>query len=58
MTPDEAAAVVAVHVGSIRPLGEIADVAWVGRANRAECADAIQLVIDQAVAEGLLAADP
>lgn len=44
------------HVGSIRPLGEIAEVAWITQANRSDCADAIQLVIDQAVIDELLSA--
>jgi 8-oxo-dGTP pyrophosphatase MutT (NUDIX family) len=54
-------AVIAVHIGPhtgpIKPLGEIAEVGWVTRANRSECADAIQLGIDQAVIDGLLSAD-
>lgn len=48
---------VGTHIGSIRPLGEIAEAGWITQVNRAECADAIQLVIDQAVADGLFSAD-
>lgn len=42
------------HAGWIRPIGEIAEVAWIIQTERNECAGAIQLVIDQAVADGLL----
>lgn len=42
------------HTGSILPVGEIAEAAWITAADREACAHAIQLVVDQAVAAGLL----
>lgn len=40
------------HAGIPTPLGEIVELAWVTMAERDDCAEAVRLVIDQAVERG------
>lgn len=42
------------HTGTIAPVEEIAEIGWITAAERADCAAAIQLVLDEAVAAGYI----